>query len=57
MVSSLKEIGADAICLITSTHKKKYDGTVELTEATKKTNILTTLFLSSVGCDLADKEN
>jgi len=56
MVGLLKEIGADAICLIPPAHKEKHDVTVELIEATKKANIPNILFLSSVGCDLADKE-
>ncbi|KAL4931435.1 uncharacterized protein BDV17DRAFT_16081 [Aspergillus undulatus] len=56
MVSTLQDIGADAICLIPPAHKDKYDMTVELIEATKKCNIPNVCFLSSAGCDLAERD-
>ncbi|KAF7587221.1 hypothetical protein BBP40_007534 [Aspergillus hancockii] len=56
MVSSLKEIGADTMCLIPPAHTDKFNITVELIEATKKANIPNVCFLSSAGCDLAERD-
>lgn len=56
MVKSLKETGADTICLIPPAHKDKFDITMELVEATKKANVPNICFLSSAGCDLADSQ-
>ncbi|KAB8079710.1 hypothetical protein BDV29DRAFT_196826 [Aspergillus leporis] len=56
MVSSLKEIGADTMCLIPPAHTDKFNITVELIEATKKANVPNVCFLSSAGCDLAERD-
>lgn len=57
MVKTLKETGCDTLCLIPPTHKEKYDITVELVEAAKKASVPNVLFISSVGCDLADAQH
>ncbi|KAL4918754.1 hypothetical protein BDW62DRAFT_61634 [Aspergillus aurantiobrunneus] len=56
MVSTLQGIEADAMCLIPPAHKDKFDMTVELIEATKKVNIPNVCFISSAGCDLAERD-
>ena len=56
MVSTLQGIEADAMCLIPPAHKDKFDMTVELIEATKKANIPNVCFISSAGCDLAERD-
>lgn len=56
MVNTLKNTKVDTLCLIPPAHKEKYDITVELIEAAKKANIPNVLFMSSVGCDLADEK-
>lgn len=56
MVNTMKQIGADTICLIPPAHKDKYDITVELAEAARKANVPNVLFLSSAGCDFAEKD-
>ncbi|KAL2807776.1 NAD(P)-binding protein [Aspergillus granulosus] len=56
MVSTLKSVGADTMCLIPPAHKDKFDVTVELIEAAKKANIANVCFLSSAGCDLAERD-
>ena len=56
MVSSLEEVGADTMCLIPPAHTDKFDITEELIEATKKANVPNVCFLSSAGCDLAERD-
>ena len=56
MVSTLQGIEADAMCLIPPAHEDKFDMTVELIEATKKANIPNVCFISSAGCDLAERD-
>ncbi|CEL05037.1 hypothetical protein ASPCAL06159 [Aspergillus calidoustus] len=56
MVSTLKDVGADTMCLIPPAHKDKFDITVELIEAAKKANIANVCFISSGGCDLAERD-
>jgi len=56
MVETLKQTGADTVCLIPPAHEEKYNITVELIEATKKASIPNVCFISSAGCDLAEKE-
>ncbi|GMF77392.1 unnamed protein product [Aspergillus oryzae var. brunneus] len=56
MVSSLQEVGADTMCLIPPAHTEKFDITAELIEATKKANVPNVCFLSSAGCDLAERD-
>lgn len=55
MVSTLKQSGADTICLIAPPHKEKFDVTMELIEATKKAGVPNVCFISSAGCDLAER--
>jgi hypothetical protein len=56
VVATLKETGADAILLLPPGHKDSYNITLELIEATKKANIPNVCFISSVGCDLAERD-
>ncbi|KAF2877803.1 hypothetical protein BDV95DRAFT_556013 [Massariosphaeria phaeospora] len=56
MVETLKQSGADTVCLIPPAHKDKYDITVELINATKKANVPNVLFISAAGCDLAERD-
>lgn len=56
MVKTLKESGADTVCLIPPTHKDKYDITVELVNATKKAGVPNVCLLSSAGADMASAE-
>lgn len=56
MVNTLKETGCDTICLIPPAHQEKYDIVVELVNAAKKANVQNVLFISSAGCDLAERD-
>ncbi|GAB1218020.1 hypothetical protein ATERTT37_007266 [Aspergillus terreus] len=56
VVSTLKSIEADAMCLIPPAHQDKFDITVELIEAVKKANIPNVCFVSSAGSDLAERD-
>lgn len=56
MVKTLKESGCDTVCLIPPAHKEKHDLTAELITATKKADIPNLLFISSAGCDLAERD-
>lgn len=56
MVASLQQVGADAMCLIPPAHPEKYDITVELLEAAKKVPVPNMCFISSAGCDMAEKD-
>lgn len=56
MVKTLHDSGADTLCLIPPAHKDKLDMTMELIEAAKKANIPNVCFISSVGCDLAERD-
>ncbi|KAF2271451.1 NAD(P)-binding protein [Westerdykella ornata] len=56
MVTTLQQSGCDTICLIPPAHKEKYDITVELANAAKKANVPNVLFISSAGCDLAERD-
>jgi len=56
MVKTLKESGADTLCLIPPAHKEKFDITIELINATKKANVPNVLFISSAGADLAERD-
>ncbi|KAF2196006.1 NAD(P)-binding protein [Delitschia confertaspora ATCC 74209] len=54
MIKALTDAHVDTICLIPPPHKKKYDVTAELVQITRKAGVPNVLFISSVGCDLAD---
>lgn len=56
MVKTLKEAGCDTMCLIPPAHQEKYDITVELVNAAKKANVGNVLFISSAGCDVAERD-
>ncbi|PGH13134.1 hypothetical protein AJ79_03841 [Helicocarpus griseus UAMH5409] len=56
MANTLKETGADVVCLIPPAHKNKYKITHELIEATKQANVPNACFVSSAGADLAEKD-
>lgn len=54
--ASLQQIGADAMALIPPAHKEKFDITVEMIEATKQANVPNVCFVSSAGCDYAERD-
>jgi len=56
MVKTLKETDCDTICLIPPTDKDKFNIVIELISAAKRAGIQNVLFISSVGCDLADPQ-
>ncbi|KAF2748708.1 NAD(P)-binding protein [Sporormia fimetaria CBS 119925] len=56
MVNTLKQSGCDTMCLIPPAHKEKFDITAELATAAKKADVPNVLFLSSAGCDLAERD-
>jgi hypothetical protein len=56
MAQTLKQTGADAICIIPPANHSKMDITKELVEASKQANILNVCLISSAGCDLADEK-
>ncbi|KAL4972374.1 hypothetical protein BDW66DRAFT_144413 [Aspergillus desertorum] len=56
MVSTLQDTGADTICLLPPGHKDAFDITAELITATKNAGIPNVCFISSAGCDLAERE-
>lgn len=55
-VQTLQQIGAEAMCLIPPAHKEKFDITMEMIEAAKKANVANVGFVSSAGCDLAERD-
>jgi hypothetical protein len=56
VVKLLKETQCNTICLVPPTHEEKSDIVRELISATKKAGILNGLFISSAGCDLAERD-
>ncbi|KAJ5175589.1 uncharacterized protein N7482_001466 [Penicillium canariense] len=56
MVETLRETGADTLCLIPPAHGSKFDITTELIDAAKKANVPNVCFISSAGCDLAERD-
>lgn len=56
MAKTLHETGCDVICLIPPAHKEKFDITVELIQAAKRANVPNVCFISSAGCDLAERD-
>ncbi|KAI5789652.1 hypothetical protein DFH27DRAFT_207317 [Peziza echinospora] len=52
----LKDSGANTVYLIPPAHKSKVEIVEKLVKATKEAGIANLLFLSSAGCDLAEKE-
>lgn len=56
MANTLKQTGADAICLIPPAHKDKYEITLELIQATSKASVPNVCFISSAGADLAERD-
>ncbi|KID99363.1 NAD(P)-binding protein, partial [Metarhizium majus ARSEF 297] len=54
MVKTLKDAGADTICLVPPAHKDKLDICVELVDAAKKAQVANVCLISSAGCDYAD---
>ncbi|KAJ0416976.1 hypothetical protein BJY00DRAFT_217001 [Aspergillus carlsbadensis] len=56
VVEALKATGADTILLLPPGHKDAYDITLELITATKKAGIPNVCFVSSAGCDLAERD-
>jgi len=55
-VRTFEQSGCDTVCLIPPAHKDKYDITTELITATKKAGVPNVLFISSAGCDLAERD-
>lgn len=56
LVSKMKDSGADAIYLIPPASGKKVEFVEKMLEAAKKAEIPNVLFLSSAGCDMAEKQ-
>ncbi|CAG7996048.1 hypothetical protein PENNAL_c0010G02764 [Penicillium nalgiovense] len=56
MVDSLQAVGADTLCLIPPAREDKLDLTLELIDAAKKANVPNVCFISSAGCDLAERD-
>ena len=56
MIKTLKDSGCDTVCLIPPAHKDKFNISIELISATKKANVPNVLFISTVGCDLAERD-
>jgi hypothetical protein len=56
MARTLKDAQIDAICLIPPAHREKFDITMELVDAAEQANIANVCFLSSAGCDLAERD-
>ncbi|PGH19192.1 hypothetical protein AJ80_04163 [Polytolypa hystricis UAMH7299] len=56
VVETLKQTGADTMCLIPPAHKDKVDITEELIEAAKKANVQNICLLSSAGADMAERD-
>ncbi|KAL2864376.1 uncharacterized protein BJX67DRAFT_373926 [Aspergillus lucknowensis] len=56
VVASLKEIGADTLCILPPGREDAFDVTAELIEAAKKAGIPNVCFISSTGCDMAERE-
>lgn len=54
LVKTLKETGADTLCLVPPAHRDKVDMCEELVEAAKKADVANVCLISSVGCDYAD---
>jgi len=54
MIKVLKNTKCDTLCLIPPAESDKYNIVLELISAAKKADIPNVLFISSVGCDLAD---
>ncbi|KAJ6035710.1 hypothetical protein N7499_002837 [Penicillium canescens] len=55
MVDSLRATGADTLCLIPPAREDKLDLTLELIDAAKKAKVPNICFISSAGCDLAER--
>lgn len=53
MAATLKESGADTLCIIPPAHKDKFDITMELVAASKKAGVPNVCLVSSVGADMA----
>jgi hypothetical protein len=56
MAATLRESGADALCIIPPAHKDKFDITIELVAASKKACVPNICLVSSAGADMADAE-
>lgn len=54
MAATLKQSGADALCVIPPSHKEKFDITMELVAASKKAGVPNVCLLSSAGADMAN---
>lgn len=56
LVKMIKDNQINTICLIPPTHVKKLEITKKFVDAARDANVPNMLFLSSAGCDMADKE-
>jgi hypothetical protein len=54
VTATLKDSGADTICVIPPAHKDKFDITMELVTATKRAGVPNVCLISSAGADMAD---
>lgn len=57
MVATLKECGADTLCIIPPSHQDKFDITMELVAAGKKAGIPNVCLVSSAGADMAERKH
>ncbi|KAF8244922.1 NAD(P)-binding protein [Wilcoxina mikolae CBS 423.85] len=56
LTKSLKDSGADTICIIPPSVKKKLEASKEMVEASKAAGIKNVVLISSAGCDMAERE-
>lgn len=56
LAGKIKDSGANAIFLIPPASGKKFEYVQKMLEATKQANVPNVLFLSSAGCDLAERD-
>ena len=57
VIQTLKDTKCDTICLIPPTHVDKFDITLEMIHAAKESGtVQNVLFISSAGCDLAERD-
>jgi hypothetical protein len=54
MAATLRESGADVLCIIPPAHKDKFNITIELVAASKKASVPNICLVSSAGADMAD---
>lgn len=56
MAATLKDSGADTLCIIPPTHKAKFDITMELVASGKKAGVPNVCLVSCAGADMASSK-